>query len=158
MSNEEVILTAEGKQKLEQELEELKTVGRKEMAERIKIALSYGDLKENFEYHSAKNDQGFMETRIQTIEKMLKKARVVESTDGSTVQVGSVVVLNDVEMAEKVEYQIVGTAEADVLQNKISYESPMGAALMGKSVGDKISVNAPVGIIEYELLEIKANA
>jgi len=158
MSNDEVILTAEGKRKLEQELEELKTVGRKEMAERIKIALSYGDLKENFEYHSAKNDQGFMETRIQTIEKMLKKARVVESTDGSTVQVGSVVVLNDIEMAEKVEYQIVGTAEADVLQNKISYESPMGAALMGKSVGDKISVNAPVGVIEYELLEIKAGA
>ncbi|GIO12618.1 transcription elongation factor GreA [Cohnella xylanilytica] len=158
MSNEEVILTAEGKRKLEQELEQLKTVGRKEMAERIKIALSYGDLKENFEYHSAKNDQAFMETRIQTIEKMLKKARVVEGTDGSTVQVGSVVVLNDVEMAEKVEYQIVGTAEADVLQNKISYESPMGAALMGKSVGDKISVNAPMGVIEYELLEIRAGS
>ncbi|WP_027094226.1 transcription elongation factor GreA [Cohnella thermotolerans] len=155
MSNEEVILTPEGKLKLEQELEELKTVKRKEISERIKIALSYGDLKENFEYHSAKNDQAFMETRIQTIEKMLKRARVVESSDASTVQVGSIVVLNDVELGEKLEYKIVGAAEADVLQNKISYESPLGAALLGKHVGDKISVNAPMGVIEYELLEIK---
>lgn len=156
MASEEVILTAEGKRQLEEELEQLKTVGRKEMAERIKIALSYGDLKENFEYHSAKNDQGFMETRIQTIEKTLKRARVVESSDSSAVQVGSVVVLNDIEMGEKVEYRVVGAAEADVQMNKISYESPLGVALMGKRVGDKIRVDAPMGVIEYELLEIKA--
>ncbi|CAM3927583.1 transcription elongation factor GreA [Cohnella lubricantis] len=155
MANDEVILTPEGKLQLEKELEELKTVGRKEMSERIKLALSYGDLKENFEYHAAKNDQGFMETRIQTIEKTLKRARIVESNDSSKVQIGSTVVLNDIEMNEKLEYRIVGGAEANVLENKISYESPLGAALMGKSVGDKINVEAPMGVIQYELLEIR---
>lgn len=157
MSNDEVILTPEGKLQLEKELEELKTVGRKEMSERIKLALSYGDLKENFEYHAAKNDQGFMETRIQTIEKTLKRAKVVASSDASKVQIGSIVVLNDIEMNEKLEYRIVGAAEANVLENKISYESPLGAALMGKSVGDKIDVEAPMGVIQYELLEIRLN-
>lgn len=157
MSIDEVILTPEGKLQLEKELEELKTVGRKEMSERIKLALSYGDLKENFEYHAAKNDQGFMETRIQTIEKTLKRARVVESSDASKVQIGSIVVLKDVEMNEKLEYRIVGGAEANVLENKISYESPLGVALMGKSVGDKINVEAPMGVIQYELLDIRLN-
>lgn len=156
MSKEEVILTAEGLAKLEQELEELKTVKRAELAQRLKVAISYGDLKENSEYHSAKDDQAFMETRIQTIERMLKKARVVSNSDTSKVQVGSVVVLNDIEMAEKIEYRLVGPAEADVFDNKISYESPLGVALIGKSVGDSISVAAPVGVIKYELLEIKA--
>ncbi|GGG58817.1 transcription elongation factor GreA [Paenibacillus radicis (ex Gao et al. 2016)] len=154
MSNE-VLLTAEGLTKLEQELEELKTVKRAELAQRLKVAISYGDLKENSEYHSAKDDQAFMETRIQTIERMLKKVRVVESSSTSKVQIGSIVVLNDVEMAEKIEYRIVGPAEADVLDNKISYESPLGVALIGKSVGDAINVAAPVGNIKYELLEIK---
>ncbi|MEW9700464.1 transcription elongation factor GreA [Paenibacillus sp. SI8] len=156
MSNDEIILTPEGLAKLEFELEDLKTVKRRELAARIKTAISYGDLKENSEYHSAKNDQSFMETRIMTIERMLKKARVVERIDTSTVQVGSVVILNDVEFSEKIEYRIVGSSEADVLENKISYESPLGDALMGKSVGDIISVNAPMGIIKYELLEIRA--
>ncbi|MFC5701394.1 transcription elongation factor GreA [Cohnella faecalis] len=156
MSNEEIILTPEGLANLEQELEELKIVKRKEIAERIKIAISYGDLKENSEYHSAKNDQAFMETRIKTIQRMLKVAKVARSADISTVQVGFVVVLNDLEFAEKIEYRIVGPAEADVMENKISYESPLGQSLIGKSVGDKISVNAPMGKVEYELLEIKA--
>jgi transcription elongation factor GreA len=155
MADEEIILTREGLTKLEVELEELKTVKRKELATRLKTAISYGDLKENSEYHSAKDDQAFMETRIMTIEKILKKARVVNHVDTSSVHVGTVVVLNDVEFAEKIEYRIVGPAEADVNDNKISYESPLGSALMGKSVGDKISVNAPMGMITYELLEIK---
>lgn len=157
MSNEEVIVTQEGLRKLEEELEELKYVKRKEIAERIKIALSYGDLKENSEYHSAKNDQAFMETRILQIEKMLKKARVVDegSLDNSKVHIGSTVVLNDLEFAEKIEYRIVGTEEADVLENKISYESPLGKVLIGKKVGDIVNVDAPMGIIKYELLEIK---
>ncbi|WP_042162279.1 transcription elongation factor GreA [Paenibacillus gorillae] len=154
MSNE-VLLTAEGLNKLELELEELKTVKRAELAQRLKVAISYGDLKENSEYHSAKDDQAFMETRIQTIERMLKKVRVVESSSTSKVQIGSIVVLNDIEMAEKIEYRVVGPAEADVLDNKISYESPLGVALIGKSVGDEINVSAPVGTIKYELLEIK---
>lgn len=155
MSNDEIILTPEGLRSLEQELEELKTVKRKELASRIKTAISYGDLKENSEYHSAKEEQGFMETRVMTIERMLKKARVVTNLDTSKVQVGSIVVLNDVEFAEKIEYKIVGTSEADVNANKISYESPLGTSLMNKSVGDTISVNAPMGVITYELLEIR---
>lgn len=155
MSNDEIILTPEGLRSLELELEDLKTVKRRELAERIKLAISYGDLKENSEYHSAKNDQSFMETRVLTIEHMLKKAKVVKNTGTSKVQVGSTVVLNDVEFAEKIEYKIVGTSEADVNANKISYESPLGSSLMNKSVGDVISVNAPMGIISYELLEIR---
>ncbi|NOV04579.1 transcription elongation factor GreA [Paenibacillus planticolens] len=155
MSNDEIILTPEGLRSLELELEELKTVKRKELASRIKTAISYGDLKENSEYHSAKEEQGFMETRVLTIERMLKKARVVTNLDTSKVQVGSIVVLNDVEFAEKIEYKVVGSSEANVNENKISYESPLGASLMGKSVGDTISVNAPMGVITYELLEIR---
>jgi transcription elongation factor GreA len=155
MSNDEIILTPEGLRSLELELEELKTVKRKELASRIKTAISYGDLKENSEYHSAKEEQGFMETRVLTIERMLKKARVVTNLDSSKVQVGSIVVLNDVEFAEKIEYKIVGSSEADVNENKISYESPLGVSLMNKKVGDKISVNAPMGVISYELLEIR---
>ncbi|MCI3923001.1 transcription elongation factor GreA [Paenibacillus sp. TRM 82003] len=156
MAEEQIILTQEGKAKLEQELEELKTVKRRELAQRLKTAISYGDLKENSEYHSAKDDQAFMETRVLQIENILRKARVVSQVDTSTVQVGSIVVLNDVEFAEKIEYRLVSPSEADVADNKISYESPLGSTLMGKAVGDRISVNAPMGVIEYELLEIKA--
>ncbi|OPA79228.1 transcription elongation factor GreA [Paenibacillus selenitireducens] len=157
MAKEEVIVTQEGLEKLEAELEELKYVKRKEISERIKIALGYGDLKENSEYHSAKNDQAFMETRILIIEKMLKKARVIDadSLDNSKVHIGSTVLLNDLEFAEKIEYRIVGTEEADVLDNKISYESPLGKELIGKKVGDVVNVDAPMGVIKYELLEIK---
>lgn len=157
MSNEEVFLTKEGLAKLEEELKDLKTVKRKELAARLKLAISYGDLKENSEYHSAKEDQSFMETRIMILEKMLTKAQIVdESTmDLSKVSVGSLVILNDVEYSEKIEYRVVGPAEADVLDNKISYESPLGKELLGKQVGDIINVNAPMGIIKYELLEIK---
>lgn len=157
MSNEEVILTKEGLAKLQAELDDLKYVKRKELAARIKLAISYGDLKENSEYHSAKNDQSFMETRIIVLEKMLNKAKVVDSDqlDSSTAQIGSIVVLNDIEFAEKLEYQIVGPAEADVLENKISYESPLGKELVGKKVGDIVSVAAPMGVVKYELLEIK---
>lgn len=158
MAKEELVLTAEGLAKIEAELEELKTVKRKELSERLKVAISYGDLKENSEYHSAKDDQAHMETRILQLERMLKVARVVDakSMKADQVGVGSVVVLNDIEFGEKIEYRIVGPAEADVADNKISYESPLGKELMGKKVGDKIRVNAPVGIIEYELLEIRA--
>jgi len=157
MSDNELVLTREGIEKLKLELDDLKNVKRKELAARLKLALSYGDLKENSEYHSAKNDQSFLETRIKTLQKMINSARVadLDSQDTSTVHVGSVVILNDVEFSEKLEYRIVGAAEADVLDNKISYESPLGKSLMGKAVGDKITVHAPAGLIEYELLEIK---
>jgi transcription elongation factor GreA len=159
MSKDEVILTKEGLAQLEAELDDLKYVKRRELAERIKLALSYGDLKENSEYHSAKNDQSFMETRIIVLEKMLKKARVIDAAnlDKSKVNIGFTVVLNDIEFSEKIEYKIVGTEEADIEENKISYESPLGKELLGKNVGDIVNVTAPVGIIKYELLEIKAN-
>jgi transcription elongation factor GreA len=158
VANEQLVLTPEGMAKIEAELEELKTVKRKELSERLKVAISYGDLKENSEYHSAKDDQAHMETRILQLERMLKVARVVDtgSLKAGQVGVGSVVVLNDVEYGEKIEYRVVGPAEADASDNKISYESPLGKELMGKKVGDKIHVNAPIGIIEYELLEIRA--
>ncbi|WP_372663375.1 transcription elongation factor GreA [Cohnella sp.] len=158
MSKEEVILTKEGLAKLQAELDDLKYVKRKELAARIKLAISYGDLKENSEYHSAKNDQSFMETRIIILEKMLNKARVVDSDslDITKVQIGSVAVLNDIEFSEKIEYQIVGPAEADVLENKISYESPLGKELLGKTVGSVVSVVAPMGVVKYELLEVRA--
>ncbi|WEK54040.1 MAG: transcription elongation factor GreA [Candidatus Cohnella colombiensis] len=156
MSREEIILTAEGLAKLQEELDELKYVKRKEVAARIKLAISYGDLKENSEYHAAKDDQAFMEGRIVTIQQMLKIAKVVENLDLSSVQVGSTVVLLDKEFDEKIEYRLVGPSEADVAANKVSYESPLGQALLGKEVGNNIKVEAPMGIIEYELLEIKA--
>lgn len=158
MAKEELILTQEGLAKIEEELEELKTVKRKELSQRLKMAISYGDLKENSEYHSAKDDQAFMETRILQLERMLKIARVVDASSMSLseVGVGSVVILNDIEFSEKIEYRIVGPAEADVADNKISYESPLGKELLGKKVGDKIHVSAPMGVIKYELLEIKA--
>jgi len=157
MANEEIILTPEGLQKLKDELEELKTVKRAELASRLKTAISYGDLRENSEYHSAKDDQAFMETRILTIEHILRKARVVSSVDTSAVQVGSTVTLHDVEFDETIDYQIVGPSEADVSQNKISYESPLGQALMGKTIGETITVNAPAGEISYKLLDIKVS-
>ncbi|BFH60787.1 transcription elongation factor GreA [Paenibacillus azoreducens] len=155
--NEELILTPEGLEELKAELEELKTVKRKELAERLKVAISYGDLKENSEYHSAKDDQSFMETRILQLERMLTKARVVKSTDSSAIGVGSFVKLNDMEFKEIVEYRVVSPAEADVQNNKISYESPLGKELIGKTVGDVISVSAPMGVIQYEVLEIRTS-
>ncbi|UUZ83562.1 transcription elongation factor GreA [Paenibacillus sp. P26] len=156
MSKDEVILTQEGLKQIEEELHELKTVKRKELAERLKVAISYGDLKENSEYHSAKDDQAHMETRILVLERMLKRARVVnaDSLDLNEVGVGSYVILNDIEFAERIEYRIVGPAEANVAENKISYESPLGKGLLGKKVGDIINVNAPMGNLQYELLEI----
>jgi len=157
MPDEVVVLTQEGLDKLQAELDDLKYVKRKELAARIKLAISYGDLKENSEYHSAKEDQAFMETRILTLEKMLRNVRIVDKNDidNSKVQVGHSVVLNDIEFDEKIEYRIVGPAEANVTENKISYESPLGKELMGKRVGETVSVEAPVGIVKYELLEIK---
>ncbi|QHW32399.1 transcription elongation factor GreA [Paenibacillus rhizovicinus] len=155
MANEQMILTREGFDKLQEELDDLKYVKRKELAARIKLAISYGDLKENSEYHSAKEDQAFMETRIMVLEKMLATARVVEGGNLDSVQVGSSVVLHDVEFDERIVYQIVAPAEANVADNKISYESPLGKELMNKGIGERITVNAPMGVIEYKLLEIK---
>lgn len=156
MSEKEVILTQEGLKKLEEELENLKSVKRREVAERIKIAIGYGDISENSEYEDAKNEQAFIEGRIITLEKMLRNARIInnDELDTDTVSVGSKVVLKDVEFGDSVEYTIVGTAESDPTNNKISNESPVGKAILGKKKGDVVDVNVPAGIIQYEIVDI----
>ncbi len=156
MSEKEVLLTPAGLKKLEDELEQLKSVKRREVAERIKLAISYGDISENSEYEDAKNEQAFVEGRIITLEKMLRNARVIheEEVDTQVVSIGSTVKVRDVEFNEDIEYVIVGSAESDPLENKISNESPVGKALLGKKVGSKVEIQVPAGKIEYEILEI----
>ena len=151
------IMTYEGVKKLEEELEYLKTVKRKEITEKIKVALGYGDLSENSEYDEAKNDQAFTEGRIIQLENMLKNAVVVDESEIPTdkVSVGSIVKVMDYEFDEEVEYAIVGSAEADPMNFKISNESPVGSALIGKKVGDVVEVAVPSGMSKFEVLEIR---
>ena len=151
------IMTYEGIKKLEEELEYLKTVRRKEITEKIKVALGYGDLSENSEYDEAKNDQAFNEGRIIQLENMLKSAVVVDESEIPTdkVSVGSIVKVMDYEFDEEVEYAIVGSAEADPMNFKISNESPVGSALLGKKVGDVVEVTVPSGVSKFEILEIR---
>ena len=151
------IMTYEGVKKLEEELEYLKTVKRKDIAEKIKVALSFGDLSENAEYDEAKNDQAFVEGRILQLETMLKNASVVDQNEISTemVSVGSIVKIKDYEFDEEVEYTIVGSAEADPINYRISNESPVGSALIGKKVGAVIEVPVPDGMGKFEVLGIR---
>ena len=151
------IMTYEGIKKLEEELEYLKTVRRKEITEKIKVALGYGDLSENSEYDEAKNEQAFNEGRIIQLENMLKNAVVVDESEIPTdkVSVGSIVKVMDYEFDEEVEYAIVGSAEADPMNFKISNESPVGSALLGKKVGDVVEVTVPSGVSKFEILEIR---
>lgn len=157
MSEKKTVLTYEGLKKLEQELQHLKVVRRKEVAEKIKEARGQGDLSENAEYDSAKEEQAEIEARIITIEKMLRNAEVIDEEEISTdvISIGSKVRIYDVEFNEEIEYVIVGSAEADPAKGFISNESPLGSSLMGHEVGDKIEVEAPDGIVEYKVLEIK---
>lgn len=157
MSDKEVILTQDGLKKLEEELENLKSVKRREVAERIKVAIGYGDISENSEYEDAKNEQAFIEGRIITLEKMLRNARIInnDDIDTDTVSVGATATVEDIEFGDVMEYTIVGTAESDPLNNKISNESPVGKAILGKKVGATVEVNVPAGIIQYKILEIK---
>ena len=151
------IMTYEGVKKLEEELEYLKTVKRKEITEKIKVALGYGDLSENSEYDEAKNDQAFTEGRIIQLENMLKNAVVVDESEipKDKVSVGSIVKVMDYDFDEEVEYSIVGSAEADPMNFKISNESPVGSALLGKKVGDVVEVAVPNGVSKFEVLEIR---
>jgi len=132
-------------------------VKRREVAERIKIAIGYGDISENSEYEDAKNEQAFIEGRIITLEKMLRNARIInnDEIDTDTVSIGSIVTVEDVEFGDTMEFVIVGTAEADPSQNKISNESPVGKAILGKKKGDIVDVNVPAGIIKYKIVDIK---
>jgi transcription elongation factor GreA len=157
MAEKEVILTPEGLRRLEDELEHLKSVKRREVAERIKVAIGYGDISENSEYEDAKNEQAFIEGRIITLEKMLRNARIInnDDVDTNTVSVGSIVTLKDLEFGDLVEYNIVGSAESDPLMNKISNESPVGKAILGKQKGTNVDVVVPAGVIQYQIVDIK---
>ena len=156
MAGEKKILTYAGLRALEDELENLKVVRRKEVAVKIREAREQGDLSENAEYDAAKDEQRDIESRIEEIEKILKHAEVVveDEVDLDKISVGCTVVLYDKEFEEEVEYKIVGSTEANSLAGKISNESPLGKALMGRKVGDNIEVNAQAGVIEYEVLKI----
>ncbi|MFD0591146.1 transcription elongation factor GreA [Paenibacillus sp. GCM10027627] len=157
MNDKQIILTQDGLKKLEEELENLKSVKRREVAERIKIAIGYGDISENSEYEDAKNEQAFIEGRIITLEKMLRNARIInnDDIDIDLVSIGSIVTVEDLEFGDSMEYAIVGTAESDPLQNKISNESPVGKAILGKKKGTVVEVNVPAGIIQYKIVDIK---
>jgi len=157
MAEKEVLLTPEGLQKLDEELQTLKSVKRREVAERIKLAISFGDISENSEYEDAKNDQAFVEGRIMTLERMLRNARIIreDEVDTDVVSVGATVKLKDIELDEEVVYTIVGSAEADPSANKISNESPVGRALLGKTIGSTVDVTVPAGSIQFQVLAIK---
>lgn len=156
-NDKEVILTLDGLAKLEKELEHLKTVSRREVAERIKQALEFGDISENSEYEDAKNEQGFIEGKILSIEKMLRNAKVIDEQEvhADEVSIGSKVTLMEVGSNNEVEYMIVGSAEADPEQSRISNESPVGRSLMGQKVGSTVNVNVPMGTIQYVIKAIK---
>ncbi len=148
-------LTDEGLKKLEAELEMLKTEGRKDIAEKIKVARGYGDLSENSEYDEAKNEQAKIEARIVELEAMLKNVELISSTEASdTVQLGSKIKVLDVEFEDECEYQIVGSPEADVKKGLISDESPVGKALIGHKTGDEVVAETPSGEIVFKILEI----
>lgn len=153
---EEILLSYEGLTKLERELETLRTVKRREIAERIKIARDFGDLSENSEYDDAKNEQAFVESRILRLEALLRKARIVteEEVDPDRIHIGSTVKIKDVHSGEEFEYFIVGSQEADPARGRISYESPVGRALFDRAVGDNVTVNTPAGVFEYEIVHI----
>jgi transcription elongation factor GreA len=155
--NKQNILKIEGLAKLEEELDYLKSKRRAEIALRIKQALAFGDISENSEYDEAKNEQAFVEGRIAQIENILKTARVIDDDDiqTDTVSVGCKVTLKDIELGDEVEYTIVGSAEADPINLKISNESPVGRALMGKEIGSIVDIVVPDGVIKYEILNIK---
>lgn len=155
-NNKQVTLTPEGLKKLEEEFEYLKTQKRKEVSEKIKVALGFGDLSENSEYDEAKNEQAMVEARIVKLENMLKNAVVIDENDIDLekVNVGTKVKVYDAEFDEEVEYSIVGSTEADPTAFRISNESPVGRALMGKGIGDMVTVETPGGTVQYKILEI----
>jgi transcription elongation factor GreA len=156
MVEKEVLLTLDGLKRLEGELEQLKTVKRRQVAERIKQAIGFGDITENSEYDDAKNEQAFVEGRILTIERMLRNAKIIddEEYNPDEVGIGSKVTLFDVETQEEFTYTIVGSAEADPSANKISNESPVGMALLGKKVNSEVEIIVPAGKLVYKILNV----
>lgn len=157
MEEKDVILTQEGYDNLDKELNYLKTEKRAEIAERIKIALGFGDLSENSEYDEAKTAQAENEVKIAELENKLRHAKIIDEKeiDTDTVQIGNTVKVLDIEFNEEIEYTIVGSTEVNLAENKISNESPLGSALLGAKKKQTVDVNAPVGIMQYKILDIK---
>ena len=157
MEEKEVILTQEGFDNLEKELNYLRTEKRAEIADRIKVALGFGDLSENSEYDEAKNAQAENEMRIAELENKVRYAKIIDEKDidTETVQIGNIVKVLDMEFDEKIEYTIVGSTEVDLAENKISNESPLGKALLGAKKNNVVEVEAPAGVMKYKILSIK---
>jgi transcription elongation factor GreA len=152
-----VVLSHEGLTKLQEELDHLRNVKRKEVAERLKDARSLGDLSENSEYDDARNEQAFVEGRIIQLENTLRNARLIEEgiPTGGEVRLGATVTLKDLEYGDLLEYTLVGSVEADPMHHRISNESPVGKAILGKQKGTVVEVEAPVGHIKYEIIDVK---
>ena len=157
MEEKEILLTQEGYDNLEKELDYLKTEERAAIAERIRVALGFGDLSENSEYDEAKNAQAENEVKIAELENKVRYAKIIDEKDidTETVQVGNIVKVLDMEFDEKIEYTIVGSTEVNLAENKISNESPLGAALLGAKRNNVVEVNAPAGVMKYKILSIK---
>ena len=154
---QEIKMSAAGLKAMQEELEYLKTVRRKELAEEIKEARSHGDLSENSEYDEAKNEQGKLYSRIAEVENILSNYVVIEEheTDPNSVRLGSNVKVLDLEFEEEETYQVVGSQEADPMNGRISEDSPFGKALLGRAVGEEVQVEAPAGVLRYRILEIQ---
>ncbi len=157
MDEKEVILTQEGYDNLEKQLEYLRTEKRTEIAERIKVALGFGDLSENSEYDEAKTAQSENEVKIAELENKLRYAKIIDESeiDTKTVQIGNTVKVLDIEFDEEIDYTIVGSTEVDLAENKISNESPLGKALLGSKKGEIVDVDAPAGVMQYKIISIK---
>ena len=159
MADKRGVLTEEGLKKLEEKLEYLKSVRRLEVAERLKAAIALGDLSENSEYDDAKNEQAFIEGEILTLEKQIRNSEIIKAdvsdANKNVVHLGNTVVIKDMEYDEDETYTIVGSTEADTTEGKISNESPVGAAILGKTVGTIVQVKVPAGVLEYKIMEIK---
>ena len=156
MEEKEIIVTQEGYNKLEEELNHLKSVKRTEIAERIKVALGFGDLSENSEYDEAKTAQAENEQKIAELEQKIRNAKIIneKEIDLETVQIGNIVKVHDMEFDEDISYTIVGSTEVNLAEKKISNESPLGKALLGAKKGDIVEVNAPAGIMKYKILDL----
>ncbi|RCW40560.1 MULTISPECIES: transcription elongation factor GreA [unclassified Halanaerobium] len=154
---EEVLLTEEGYEKLEKELEYLEKIKRREVAKRIKVAREFGDISENSEYDDAKNEQAFVEGRIKEIKNMIRNAHVVknEEVTDKKVNLGTTVTLEDLATEERVRYTLVGSAESDPLNYKISNESPIGKSIIGHKIGDEVTVETPSGEVKYKIISIE---
>ncbi|MEQ9764887.1 transcription elongation factor GreA [Streptococcus jiangjianxini] len=157
MSEKTFPMTQTEKEKLEKELEELKLVRRPEVVERIKIARSYGDLSENSEYDAAKDEQAFVEGEISTLENQIRNAEIIDSdaVDKDEVAIGKTVVVQEVGTTDKDTYHIVGSAGADIFSGKISNDSPIGQALIGKNKGDKVAIDSPAGSYQVEIISVE---